>query len=97
MLIANAAGHVQRVSASENAVLHARLTQRTELRKGAAVCRASYFSFADAVDHLARRKVKAIFATSGSVHDNAIRAHAEKFDILFHTVPDREGRIFYGH
>jgi len=97
MLIANAAGHVQRVTASENVVQHAKLTQRTQMLNGAAVCSDSYFSFADALDHLARSKVKAVFATSGSVHDNAIRAHAEKFDILFHTVPDREGRIFYGH
>ncbi len=96
-LISNAAGHVQLVTASENAVLHARLTKRTELLEGAAVCSDSFFSFADAVDHLARRKVKAIFAPSGSVNDDEVRAHAEKFDVLFHTVPASEGRIFYGH
>lgn len=97
MLIANASGHVQRVTASENAVLHARLTKRTDMLKGAAACSDSYFSFADAFDHLARRKIKAIFATSGSVHDETVRSHAEQFDVLFHTVPDSQGRIFYGH
>lgn len=97
MLIANASGHVQRVTASENAVLHAKHTQRTEMLEGAAVCSDSFFSFADAFDHLARRKVKAVFATSGSVHDEEVREHAKQFDVLFHTVPDREGRIFYGH
>ncbi|MCH9806621.1 MAG: hypothetical protein K0U74_02715 [Alphaproteobacteria bacterium] len=96
-LISNAAGYVQLVTAAENAVLHARLTQRTEELKGAAVCSDSFFSFADAVDHLARRKVKAIFAPSGSVRDDEVREHAEKFDVLFHTVPANEGRIFYGH
>lgn len=96
-LIANAAGHVQLVTATENAVLHARTTHRVELMKGAAVCSDSFFSFADAIDHLARRKVKAIFAPSGSMRDEEVRAHAEEFDVLFHTVPANEGRIFYGH
>ncbi|MEQ8823333.1 MAG: hypothetical protein RIC14_03070 [Filomicrobium sp.] len=97
MLIANAAGHVQLVTATENAVLHAKLTQRTAMMHGAAVCSDSFFSFADAVDHLARHKVKAIFAPSGSLHDDEVRAHAEEFNVKFHTVPAKEGRIFYGH
>lgn len=96
-LIANAAGYVQLVTATENAVLHAKLTQRTEMLKGASVCSDSFFSFADAVDHLARRKVKAIFAPSGSMRDEEVRNHAKEFDVLFHTVPASEGRIFYGH
>ena len=97
MLIANAAGHIQLVTASENAVLHAKFTRRTQMLDGASVCSDSFFSFADAFDQLARRKVKAIFAPSGSVHDNQVRAHAEQFNVLFHTVPANEGRIFYGH
>ncbi len=96
-LIANAAGHVQLVTATENAVQHAKLSQRTELLNGAAVCSDSFFSFADAIDHLARRKVKAIFAPSGSIRDDEVRAHAKEFDVLFHTVSAEEGRIFYGH
>lgn len=96
-LIANAAGHVQLVTATENAVLHAKLSQRTEALKGAAVCSDSFFSFADAIDHLARRHVRAIFAPSGSMRDEEVRAHAKEFDVLFHTVPADEGRIFYGH
>lgn len=97
MLIANAAGNVQLVTASEHAVLQAKLKQQGELLVGAAVCTDSFFSFADAFDHLARRKVKAIFAPSGSVRDEEVRIHAAQFDILFHTVPASEGRIFYGH
>lgn len=96
-LVANAAGHVKLVSASESAVMHAKLNQRSELLEGAAVCSDSFFSFADAFDHLARRKVKAIFANSGSVNDDGVRAHAEQFDVIFHTVPAGVGRIFYGH
>lgn len=96
-LIANAAGHIQLVRASENAVLHARLNHRADDMAGAAVCSDSFFSFADAVDHLARRKVKAIFAPSGSVHDEEVRAHAAEMGVILHTVPASEGRIFYGH
>ncbi len=96
-LIANAAGHVQLVTASENAVLHARLNQRTEDMKGASVCSDSFFSFADAVDHLARRGIRAVFAPSGSLHDEEVRQHANEFGVIFHTVPANEGRIFYGH
>ncbi|MDX2257578.1 MAG: hypothetical protein NW205_01550 [Hyphomicrobiaceae bacterium] len=97
MLVANATGHVERVAASEFAVLQAKNHGRAEMLKGAAVCSDSFFSFADAYDILARRKVKAIFATHGSIHDAAVRAHAATFDTIFHTVPDREARIFYGH
>ncbi len=97
MLVANAAGHIERAAAADTAILQAKVAGRSEMLHGAAVCSDSFFSFADAIDHLARRKVKAIFATHGSVHDDEVRAHAREFDVIFHTVPDREGRIFYGH
>ncbi|MDX2289730.1 MAG: hypothetical protein NW217_13020 [Hyphomicrobiaceae bacterium] len=97
MLIANASGHIERAAAAEMAILQAKVAGRVEMLEGAAVCSDSFFSFADALDPLARRKVKAIFATHGSVHDDEVRAHAREFDVIFHTVPDREGRIFYGH
>jgi len=97
LLVANASGQPERAAAAQLAVLQARNGRRTKLLEGAAVVSDSYFSFADGLDHLARRKVKAIFATSGSLHDAEIRAHAAKFDIIFHTVPDTEGRIFFGH
>lgn len=97
LLVANAAGQPERAAAAQLAVLQARAARRTTMLEGAAVVSDSYFSFADGVDHLARRRVKAIFATSGSLHDAEIRAHAAKFDVIFHTVPDAEGRIFFGH
>lgn len=97
LLVANASGQPERAAAAQLAVLQARAAKRTKMLEGAAVVSDSYFSFADGLDHLARRKVKAIFATSGSLHDAEIRAHAAKFDVIFHTVPDTDGRIFFGH
>lgn len=97
LLIANASGHPERAAASGIAIMQARAAKLTKMLEGAAVVSDSYFSFADALDQLARRKVKAIFATSGSLHDEEVMAHAAQFDIIFHTVPDTDGRIFFGH
>ena len=97
LLIANGSGQPERAAASGLAITQARAAKLGPMLKGAAVVSDSFFSFADALDHLARRKVKAIFATSGSLHDEEVKAHAAQFDVIFHTVPDTDGRIFFGH
>jgi phosphoribosylaminoimidazolecarboxamide formyltransferase/IMP cyclohydrolase len=98
VLIANAVGQQDRVAACELAVLQVRSAKRTASLKGAAVVSDSFFPFADGLDYLARRKVAAIFATSGSVNDKEVAEHAAQFpELIFHTVPDREGRMFSGH
>ncbi|CFX01082.1 putative IMP cyclohydrolase [Candidatus Filomicrobium marinum] len=97
LLVANASGQPERAAASDLAIIQARAAKRSNMLKGAAVVSDSYFSFADALDQLARRKVKAIFATSGSLHDEEVKAHVAQFDVMFHTVPDADGRIFFGH
>ncbi len=96
-LIANAVGHPDRAAACESAILQARQAKHTDLLKGAAAASDSFFTFADGVDALARRKIRALFATSGSVNDAEIAEHARQFDMIFFTVPDKEGRIFAGH
>jgi phosphoribosylaminoimidazolecarboxamide formyltransferase/IMP cyclohydrolase len=96
-LIANAVGQPCRTSACELALLQARQSNREADLNGAAVVSDSYFAFPDGIDMLARRKVAAIFATSGSVNDAAVAEHAKQFDIVMHTVPDSVGRIFAGH
>jgi phosphoribosylaminoimidazolecarboxamide formyltransferase/IMP cyclohydrolase len=97
VLLANAVGQQERAAACELAIQQVRQTRRLAQLKGAAVVSDSFFAFADGIDILARRKVAAIFATSGSVHDKAVAEHAEQFDVIFHTVPDSKGRIFAGH
>jgi AICAR transformylase/IMP cyclohydrolase PurH len=97
ILIANALGQQERAAACELAVLQAKKARRTAWLNGAAVVSDSFFTFADGLDYLARRKVKAIFATSGSIHDKEVAAHAAQFDVIFHKVPDEKARIFSGH
>jgi phosphoribosylaminoimidazolecarboxamide formyltransferase/IMP cyclohydrolase len=96
-LVTNAVGQPCRTGACELALLQAQQAERSALLKGAAVVSDSFFAFADGIDMLARKKVRAIFATRGSVNDEAVAEHAKQFDVIFHTVPDTEGRIFAGH
>jgi phosphoribosylaminoimidazolecarboxamide formyltransferase/IMP cyclohydrolase len=97
-LVANAVGQPCRTGACELALHQAEHAGRTAQLKGAAVASDSFFAFADGIDMLARKKVRAIFATSGSMYDEEIANHARQFgDLIFHTVPDQEGRVFSGH
>lgn len=97
LVIANAVGQQERAAACELAVTQVRRARRLAALKGAAVVSDSYFAFADGFDILARRRVGAVFATSGSMHDKDVAEHAKEFDVIFHTVPDVKGRIFAGH
>lgn len=96
-IVANAAGQPCRTGACELALLQAGQAGHSAALRGAAVASDSFFAFADGIDMLARRKVRAIFATSGSIYDREIAEHAKQFDVIFHTVPDGEGRAFSGH
>ncbi len=96
-IVANAAGQAERAGACELAVILAKRANRGQEIKGGAVASDSYFAFADGLDFLARRKVKAIFATHGSVNDEEVAEHMKQFDVIFHTVPDEIGRGFAGH
>lgn len=97
VLIANACGQQERAVAAELAVLQAKRSGRASAIKGAAAVSDSFFPFADGLDVLARRHVKAIFATSGSIRDQEVADHAKAMGVEFFTVPDKEGRIFAGH
>lgn len=96
-LITNAVGQPCRTGACELALLQARQAGRISSFKGAAVVSDLFFAFADGIDMLARKKVRAIFATKGSMNDDAVAEHVKQFDVILHTVPDAEGRIFAGH
>lgn len=96
-LVANAVGQPCRTGACEVALLQAGQANRMADLKGASVVSDSYFAFADGIDMLARKKVRAIFATSGSINDKSVAEHAKQFGLVMHTVPDSEARIFLGH
>lgn len=97
VLLANAVGQQERAAACGLAIEQVRQTRRLAQLRGAAVVSDSFFAFADGFDILARRKVAAVYATSGSVHDKEVAEHARQFDVIFHTVPDVKGRVFAGH
>ncbi len=97
ILIANACGQQERATASEVAVLQAKRAGRAAQIRGAAAVSDSFFPFADGLDVLARRHVRAIFATHGSVNDQVVADHAKSFGVELFTVPDTDGRIFAGH
>ncbi len=98
-LVTNAVGQPCRTSACEVAVLQADQPgrERESLLKGASIVSDSFFAFADGLDLLARKQVRAVFATSGSINDGQIAEHMKQFDVLIHTVPDSEGRVLAGH
>ncbi|MEO1206308.1 MAG: hypothetical protein AAFV45_08245 [Pseudomonadota bacterium] len=96
-IVANAVGQPERAGACELAVILAKRANRGADIPGSAVASDSFFAFADGLDFLARRKVKAIFATSGSVNDADIAEHMKQFDVIFHTLPDTDFRGFAGH
>lgn len=97
ILVANACGQQERAAAAEVAILQAKRSGRAKDVKGAAAVSDSYFPFADGLDVLARRHVRAIFATSGSINDQAVADHAKAMGVELFTVPDKVGRIFAGH
>ncbi len=99
-LITNAIGQPCTMDACELAIFQANRPGRGRASPlaGAAVVCDSFFAFADGIDALARKKVRAIFATRGSTNDAAVAEHAKTFDdVILHTVPDSEGRVFAGH
>lgn len=97
VLVANAVGQAERAGACELAVILAKRANRGGDIPGAAVASDSFFAFADGLDFLARRKVRAIFATHGSINDEEVAEHMRQFDVIFHTAPDSEMRGFAGH
>lgn len=97
ILVANACGQQERAAAAEVAVLQAKRAGRSKDLRGAAAVSDSFFPFADGLDVLARRRVRAIFATSGSINDQSVAEHAKAMGVELFTVPDKEGRIFAGH
>lgn len=95
VLIANAVGQQDRVGACELALWRAR--RAGHLIPGAVAYSDSFFPFPDGVEVLAGAGIVAIFATSGSVRDDAIFTRARERGIGLFVVPDSEGRGFYGH
>lgn len=94
-LLGNGVGQQDRVGAAELAIKRAR--DAGHETRGAKVYSDSFFPFTDGPLVLAEAGVETIFATSGSVNDNAVRAACEQLGVRFVTLPDAEARGFFGH
>ena len=95
MLIGNGVGQQDRVGGCKLAIMRARDAGHDPW--GSVAYSDSFFPFADGPEALIAPGVRAVLATSGSVNDDIVRARFERAGVAFYTVPDAEGRGFFGH
>ncbi len=95
MLIGNGVGQQDRVTAAEFAVRRARNAKHPTL--GAVAVSDSFFPDPDGAKVLAKAGVSVIFASSGSIKDNDVRAACQEAGITFYQLPDPKCRGFFGH
>ncbi len=96
MIIGNGVGQQDRVEAAELAVKRAHDMQHDI--QGAVAVSDSFFPFPDAPQKLLEAGVSRILSTSGSINDKltmALFENSEKTELL--QVPDKIGRMFFGH
>lgn len=94
-LLGNGAGQQSRVGAARLAVSRAK--EAGHDIEGAVAYSDSFFPFPDGIEYLAEQGIKAIMTSSGSVNDDMVFGAIKKNDIAVVTVPDRDGRGFFGH
>ncbi len=97
MLLGNGVGQQDRVSAAQLAVKRAREAGHKDKLQGSIAYSDSFFPFPDAPLTLAEAGVNGIFATSGSVRDDEVRAAMKKSKVAFYTLPDAVARGFFAH
>ncbi|MFA6295078.1 MAG: hypothetical protein WC666_01485 [Candidatus Paceibacterota bacterium] len=94
-LIGNGVGQQDRVGAASLAITRARRSGHDVV--GASAYSDSFFPFHDGPQTLIDAGVKAIFASSGSVRDQATIDVCAKYNVALYMVPDQVGRGFFGH
>lgn len=95
MLIGNGVGQQDRVSAAELAIKRAKDAEHQT--HGAFAYSDSFFPFPDGPQRLADAGITSIFASSGSVGDNAVLEACKKANVNLITLPDVQVRGFYAH
>ncbi len=95
MMIANATGQQSRVLACKLALLIAETSGHDT--KGAAAYSDSFFPFLDGPKVLADAGIKSLFVTSGSIRDEEVFGYLKQQGIEVVSLPDAEGRGFFGH
>jgi phosphoribosylaminoimidazolecarboxamide formyltransferase/IMP cyclohydrolase len=94
-LLGNGVGQQDRVGGCALAVTRAR--DAGHEITGAAAYSDSFFPFPDGPQVLIDAGVTAIFSTSGSVRDDAVRAAVRDAGVALVQLPDRAARGFFGH
>lgn len=95
MLIGNGVGQQSRVGAATLAL--ARAAKAGHSVRGATACSDSFFPFPDGPLVLAEAGVAKIFATSGSLNDEAVQKAMKRAGVQLVQLPDRMARGFFGH
>lgn len=91
-LIGNGVGQKSRVSCAELAIKEAIASGHS--LEGAVAISDSFFPFEDGLVTLAEAGIKTIFATSGSVKDQAVQDAADKWGVTLYRLPDSKARGF---
>ena len=94
-LIGNGVGQQDRVGAAELAIKRAHDAGHA-IRDSIAYSD-SFFPFTDGPVTLMKAGVRTIFATSGSIRDDDVKAACEAHNVTLLLLPDSEARGFYSH
>ncbi|MGI9027810.1 MAG: hypothetical protein ACR2FM_03135 [Candidatus Saccharimonadales bacterium] len=94
-LIGNGVGQQDRVAAAELALRRVKRSKHAAV--GAVAYSDSFFPFPDGPQVLVDAGISAIFTSSGSINDETVLKTFKKAGVDVFTVPDVEGRGFYGH
>jgi phosphoribosylaminoimidazolecarboxamide formyltransferase/IMP cyclohydrolase len=95
MIIGNGVGQQDRVEAAELAIKRAGDMEHDVT--GAVAVSDSFFPFPDGPQKLLDAGVARIFATSGSINDKLTIALFENSEAELVHIPDKVGRMFFGH
>jgi len=94
-LLSNGVGQQSRVSSCKVAVFRARDAKHKT--SGAAAYTDSFFPEPDGPEELANADISVVFASSGSVKDELVRARSKELGLILVQLPDKVCRGFFGH
>ena len=94
-LIGNGVGQQSRVASCQVAIF--RTKNADHMTSGAVAYTDSFFPEFDGPEELAKASVRIVFASSGSVKDEIVRAKCKEIGIILVQLPDKVCRGFFGH
>lgn len=96
MLLGQGVAQTSRVRAAEVALYNAKKSGHEDKLHGSVVVSDSFFPFHDGLTVLTRKKVAAVFCTTGSLRDEEVRKACPK-RVTLYQLPDKNARMFFGH